>query len=169
MEPRPWGFTIAARLHHQPVAVDHERVWHFSPGRWLVVVDRFAAASPLAFEHFTHLAPEFDAQAAAGRFEVRHVDGTPLIALYWSSIDVQPSVLHGVVGPQPQGWISRGYRRLEPCPTLVIEGRAASATLVFALSLDVHGGLQQSAEGSLEWHCVHRVPLQTAPLDLTPA
>ena len=168
--PRPWGLTITARLRHRPVAVDHERVWHFAPGRWLVVVDRFAAASPLAFEHFTHLAPEFSAQAVAGgAFDVRHADGTPLVVQHWSSVDVRAAVLRGIAGPEPQGWVSRGYRHLEPSPTLLLEGRAAHATLVFAISLDARGALQENdGDDALEWHCVHRVPLQTAPLDPTP-
>lgn len=169
MTPRPWGFEISARLRHRPVPVDHERVWHFAPGCWLVVVDRFAAASPVAFEHFTHLAPEFDAQAAAdGTFSVRHADGTALVVKHWSSVDARASVLRGIGGREPQGWVSRGYRRLEPCPTLVLEGRAAHATLVFAISLDPRGTLQAADGEGLEWRCVNRVPLLTARLDSQP-
>jgi hypothetical protein len=164
VQTEPWGVTVVARLRHQPLDVVHERTWHFAPGRWLVTVDRFAAAGEVDFKHFTHLAPEFSASVEAGAFQVRHADGNPLLVSHHASVAAVTEVLHGVGGLRPQGWVSRGYRHAEASPVLAIGGRARAATLVMALSLDPRGRLVTLGDGTIAWSCRLKLRLQTGPL-----
>lgn len=166
LEPTPWGVTAAARVRHLPVDVDHERRFHFAPGRWLVVVDRFAARGAIEVEHLTHLAPEFEATWRDGRFHVGHRDGRPLCVEVQSSLPLDGAVLRGVDPPRPQGWCSRGYRQAMPCPTLQLTGRArGAACVVLALSLEECGRLERHGDDRVRWRTVEvDLVLETGPL-----
>lgn len=149
-----WGASVSVALTHQPLHVAHERRYHFAPGRWLVTVDRFEAPSALAFTHFTHLAPEFHATPRAGDgFDARHADGGRLVVAHWADVALRAEVRRAEPGLRPQGWVSRGYRQVEPCPTLALTGRAARATVVMALSLDPQGRLATRDGGRPIWSC----------------
>lgn len=172
----PWGTTATARLLHQPVEVEHERRYHFAPGRWLVIVDRFAARTGVGFDHLTHLAPEFDASWIDGSFQVAHRGGRPLTVDLQASAPMTGAVLRGIERPRPQGWCSRGYRRAMPCPTLALSGRAREAWIALALSLEDNGRLERCGDGGLQWRSAETtVALDTSPLaattiaDFTPA
>jgi len=161
---RPWGVSVTARLRHAPADVEHERRYHFAPGRWLVIADRYAADRVTGFEHLTHLAPEFEASSSDGSFRVRHRSGQVLHTTAHASVPTQAAVRCGIAKPRPQGWCSRSYGRAEPCPTLEITGRARAACVVLALSLEP-GGQVVEQEGRWDWICGGvELPLETGPL-----
>lgn len=168
LQQEPWGVTACARLLHEPVQVDHERRLHHAPGRWLVVIDRFAARHRVSVEHLTHLAPEFEAHWRNGRFEVSHRCGRPLQVEMLASLPLAGAVLQGVGGRQPQGWCSRGYRRATPAPTLQLTGRAGEAWVVLAISLEEGGRLERIADGRCCWRSARdELLLETGPLAAT--
>jgi len=168
LQPRPWGVTAVARVHHHPVDVVHERRYHVAPGRWVVVADRFEATAPVAFEHLTHLAPEFSAAWHDGAYALQHRDGSALHSALHVSVPFEARVCSGVDGPAPQGWCSRGYRRAEPCPTLSVRGRTRAGCIVLALSLEPGVRLAPGADGGLHWTAGDAaVALETGPLHAT--
>lgn len=165
LQTEAWGVRATARVRHHPVDVEHERSFCFAPGRWLVVIDRFAAGTEIGFEHLTHLAPEFVASCRDGGFEVQHADGSALRVATHATVPVEASVLSGVGGARPQGWTSRGYRRALPCPTLRLAGRARAGSVVLALSLDPRATLTVAADGTVDWLSDGTaLSLQTGPL-----
>jgi hypothetical protein len=168
LQAQPWGRTAVARVRHRPVDVDHERRYHVAPGRWVVIVDRFEAAGPVAFEHLTHLAPEFSAAWHDRAYALRHRDGSTLHSALHVSVPFEARVCTGVDGPAPQGWCSRGYRRAEPCPTLSVQGQARAACIVLALSLEPGVRLAPGADGGLHWTAGDAdLALATGPLHAT--
>lgn len=160
-----WGRTLRASITHHPGGERHERTLHVAPGRWLVVVDRFAAPRDTAFRHFTHLAPEFAATVAGRDFEVKHQAGGGLAVRHWASMPLTLDVACGQQEPELQGWISRSYRQSQPCPVLVMSGRGRAAVMVLALSLDTTARLEAAADDRVRWVAGdERVELDVSPL-----
>lgn len=147
-----WGIRIEAALIHAPSRLLHQRAYHFAPGRWLVVVDRVDGTHAHDFVHLTHLAPEFRAEVnGEGRFEVTHRGGGALHVTHRGSVRIAASVRRGEHSGRVQGWVSRGYRRIEPAPVLALSGRADAFTMAIGLSLGTPGQLDLSAEGTFSW------------------
>lgn len=164
----PWGRTLRASITHRPGGEQHERTLHVAPGRWLVVVDRFAAPRDVAFRHFTHLAPEFAAGVAEQGFEVSHQAGGSLAVHHWASMPLSLEVVRGQEQPELQGWISRGYRQAQPCPVLTMTGHGRAAVMVLALSLVAQVRIELAGEGRLDWVVDDdRVELEVSPLSVT--
>lgn len=147
----PWGVTVGAQWTHRPRGILQRRTIHFSPGRWLLIVDDIIADSAVAFVHRTHLAPEFDVRHDAGRFVGRHESGAELGIHVWCSVPVGQALRRGASVPALEGWVSRGYRKKQAAPTLCLEGRAARATTIVALSLDPSAGLRTSPRQAPFW------------------
>jgi Heparinase II/III-like protein/Heparinase II/III N-terminus len=155
LEPRPWGVEISASIRHRPSEVAHERRWFFAPGRWLVVQDRFRATKAIDFEHWTHLAPEFDVDVdhQDTSLQARHARGGSLDIGRWSSMPLSLQCCRGQSGRTPQGWVSRAYRQVEPAPAIALQGRSVEASIVLSLSLVPGGTLTAAGPGRLVWHC----------------
>ncbi len=161
----PWGRVLRACITHRPGGERHERTLLFAPGRWLVVVDRFAAPRAVAFRHFTHLAPEFSAAVSSQGFEARHDGGGVLTVRHWTSMPLALEVVRGRPEPDLLGWISRGYRQAQPCPVLVMGGEARTAVLVLALSLDPAARLEALSPSRLVWTAgADRAEIDVSPL-----
>ena len=148
-----WGLRIETRIHHKPAQVEHERIFDFAPGRWLVVVDHFVAARPVAFTHWTHFAPELALHGEGESIIARHRAGGEVRVLRWASVPIEATIIAGQKLPRLQGWISRQYRVAEPCQTLGLAGLASRASIVLALSLDPAASLRRQANGRIEWAC----------------
>lgn len=163
-----WGTLVVARMRHRPLEVEHERRYHFAPGRWLVIVDEFRARRTVDFTHWTHLAPELEVTIDGHGIAARHAAGGQLDITQWSNVPLQVSVEKGQLAPRIQGWVSRKYRQLQPSPALGLSGRARSAAVVVALSLEPRGRLAQVSGGALTWTCgdatVVLQPPATAPV-----
>jgi len=148
-----WGTLVVARIQHRPLEVHHERRYHFAPGRWLVIVDEFQARRAIDFTHWTHLAPEFEVMVDGHAIAAHHTAGGQLDIAQWSNVPLRISVEKGQPAPRIQGWVSRKYGQLQPSPALGLSGRARSAIVVAALSLEPQGRLTQAPVGSLTWTC----------------
>ena len=158
-----WGTLIVARIQHRPLEVDHERRYHFAPGRWLVIVDEFQAGRAIDFTHWTHLAPGLEVTVDGHSIAARHVAGGQVEIVQWSNVPLRISVEQGQLAPRIQGWVSHKYGQLLPSPALGLSGRARTAVVVAALSLEPQGRLAQALGGALTWTCGDAVVVLQPP------
>lgn len=151
IETYPWGVRVEAEWSHEPSRIRQRRTFYFSPGRWLIVRDDFEAERAIDFVHRTLVAPEFEVTLAHDAFTAIHRRGARLGIHFASSVALRRSLYQGQTEPSWEGWISRGYRDMQPASTLAMSGNASQGVVIAALSLVEHVTLETDTTGRTVW------------------
>ena len=119
----------------EPSAFVERRVF-LVPGRALLVIDEFRCDGADSFASRTHFASDFLLDLSDG---VVATDdrGAKVRTAIFASTPIQIAVNRGIEKPRLEGWISRGYKQIAPCSTLVVSGSANTGLIATGHAIDV--------------------------------
>ena len=127
-----WGFHLHGRIERRGLGVEHDRSLLFRPGEWLVIVDWLRAREERDFTQWFHFTPRVRL-ARTGKGLQGDLGGRCLWLRSRTSTSSRLELVRGVLKPEPQGWISRGYRKMDENDAIgisVTESQAVLATTV---------------------------------------
>lgn len=119
------------------------RRFFFLPGRALLVVDRFSSDEADEFTSRTSFGADFSFDLENG---IRAMDerGSSVHCVVYSSVPVVTRYARGMESPQMEGWVSRGYKKIEPCPTLAVSGTAKDGLIATAYVIDGESSIHRN-------------------------
>jgi Heparinase II/III-like protein len=148
------GYAISARVEHRRFESSHSRTLLFSPGNWLIVIDQLDSIVEHLYTQWFHFCPSLNLTSEGdGRFSSTLSDQRKLTVLTTADANLSTIVVRGQTEPRMQGWISRGYRKMEPNDTLGIScrGRSVKWITMFIIN-DINSESTIDSLGNLQIH-----------------
>ena len=131
-----WGYLIDGQVKHLKSGVKHLRFWAYSPGAWVLVIDRMAADAPHDFTQWFHFSPHLsDLVKESDSYHAALSNGKALCIRSVSSEPATSILEKGVTTPRLQGWISQAYGELVPNCALGYQTRGKNVLFATLLSL----------------------------------
>jgi hypothetical protein len=129
--------VIRAELHHRQLGVRHRRTCVYATGAWLLLIDELESPRRHAYVQWSHFPPGTEAGTRRpDGWDARLPSGRALAVRSVADGDTTSEWVSGAGGPRLQGWISRGYRRLEPAPALGVARHARNALFATLYAVD---------------------------------
>jgi hypothetical protein len=128
---------IQGAIHVDGLKVTQRRQCLHSLDGWLLLVDHMTSRTQHDYIQWSHFAPAVDSfSACSDGFDAALSHGRKLsvrsVANARTSMDLQ----HGAPPPRRQGWISQGYRVVEPNTALAIRARADNVVFATLYAVD---------------------------------
>jgi hypothetical protein len=135
-----WGYLIDAGVRHRRFDVEHRRFFAYSPGDWVLVIDRLVGDAPHDFTQWFHFSPDLpDLERRADGYYTQLRNGSELRVTGAGNGVVEDTLEKGVEEPHLQGWISQAYGQLVPNCALGYRQRGNDVLFATLLSLDDEG------------------------------
>lgn len=134
----PWGVALSARYRDPLSGAEAVRTLLFSPGDFLVVVDRIEPGRARRFTRWFHAAADLTAEDRGG--ELALLNGDDVVAVMRSlSPQCQLRSYRGERSPRMNGWSSPDYREIEPAPAIAEHCAARTAVYATVFAFDDQG------------------------------
>ncbi len=139
-----------------PLGIDHQRVWLYRPGKWLLVLDRVDSKSQHEYRRYFHFDHSLKLKLSDEGLTSTVVKKMPLVVFDISpNSKIEPSLIHNQKQPIQGVMFTRGKR---PHPNYVLELKSTgedallgTAFRVGEAKLDKAGKLDKTERPQLSW------------------
>lgn len=116
---------------------DHRRLFLFSPGRALIVVDEVKAEESRSFTRFLHFGPDLDVENSGSGLSLR-ANGFRSTVSSWADATVDWTMSRGQLEPEIRGWTYPRDRESVPIWTAAADSAGTQLTSAIAVAFHHH-------------------------------